>query len=116
MVRLGFVLVLASCFLLEGCHSHYIQAAISNNGSTPLNVIQVEYPSASFGTQRLAPGDTFRYRFKLLGSGPVKITFVDAKNVEHAQTGPWLNEGQEGLLTISLDQANHAHFQTSLKP
>lgn len=110
------MLALASFSLLQGCHSHYIQTTITNNSGTPLNVIQVEYPSASFGTQRLLPGGTFQYRFKLLGSGPIKISFIDGKNVEHSQTGPQLNEGQEGMLNISLAAGNHAEFQTSLKP
>ena len=102
--------------LLGGCHSHYIQATIRNDSAAPLNVIQVEYPSASFGTQRLLPGGTFLYRFKLLGSGPVKISYIDAANGEHAQTGPWLNEGQEGPLDITFATQSHADFHTSLRP
>ncbi len=112
--RYGWVFTLM--FLLQGCHSHYIQTTITNTSTTPLNVIQVEYPSASFGTQRLLPGAAFQYRFKLLGSGPLKLSFIDSTNVEHNQTGPWLNEGQEGVLNITVATGNHAEFQTSLKP
>lgn len=101
--------------LLGGCHSHYIQATLTNRSAQPLNVIQVEYPSASFGTQQLEPGGTFRYRFKLLGSGKLKVSFVDATNKEHDLTGPWLNEGQEGQLNILLTQAG-AEFHTGLRP
>ncbi len=107
---------LVSLLLLAGCHSHYIQATVTNDGTAAVNVIEVEYPHASFGTQQLLPGKTFPYRFKLLGSGPVKIEFVDAKNVEHQQNGPWLNEGQEGRLNIRLTDEGHAEFQTELKP
>lgn len=116
MRRFRSTLVLAACAFLQGCHSHYIQATITNRTSAPLNVIQVEYPSASFGTQQLAPGATFHYRFKLLGSGPVKISFIDAKNVEHAQTGPSFNEGQEGTLDIDLLTQAHADFKLNVKP
>lgn len=108
--------VLLSMVLLQGCHSHYIQATITNSSKAAINVVQVEYPSASFGTQQLAPGATFHYRFKLLGSGPVKIDFIDAANGEHAQTGPSLNEGQEGTLNITFATQTHADFQTSLRP
>lgn len=101
--------------LAGGCHSHYIQATIVNSSAAPLNVIQVEYPSASFGTQQLQPGATFQYRFKLLGSGPVKVSFIDAKNGEHAQTGPSLNEGQEGQLRIVLTQSQ-VQFSRTLRP
>ena len=116
MRRSFSMLVLLALLPLGGCHSHYIQATITNTGAVPLNVIQVEYPSASFGTQQLLPGAAFHYRFKLLGSGPVKVSFIDNHNQEHAQTGPWLNEGQEGQLDISLLPDMHARFHTSLKP
>ena len=110
-------LVSGSALLLfaAGCHSHYIQATIVNRSDAPLNVIQVEYPSASFGTQQLQPGAAFHYRFKLLGSGPIKVSFIDAHNGEHAQTGPSLNEGQEGQLGIDLMQTR-ATFSPALRP
>lgn len=110
------MLVLAMVCTLAGCHSHYIQATITNRSAATLNVLQVDYPSASFGTQQLAPGAVFHYRFKLLGSGPVKLTFIDAKNGEHAQTGPLLNEGQEGQLDIVLTSQTHADFHLKVKP
>ena len=115
MCRWFSVPVTALLMLASGCHSHYIQATIVNSSSAPLNVIQVEYPSASFGVQVLQPGATFQYRFKLLGSGPVKVSFIDAKNSEHAQTGPSLNEGQEGQLRIVLTQSK-VEFDRSLRP
>ena len=111
------VLVPGSVLLtvIAGCHSHYIQATLVNRSAAPLNVIQVEYPSASFGTQQLQPGAAFHYRFKLLGSGPIKVSFIDAHNGEHAQTGPTLNEGQEGQLNIDLTQTR-ADFNQALRP
>ena len=111
----AIVAVTALCASLPGCHSHFIQATISNSSAAPLNVLQVEYPSASFGVQRLAPGEVFHYRFKLLGSGPLKISFIDAQNHEHASTGPWLNEGQEGPLEITVSQ-ERATFHATLRP
>lgn len=111
----AIVAVTALSSPLLGCHSHYIQATISNSSNAPLNVLQVEYPSASFGVQRLAPGEAFHYRFKLLGSGLIKITFIDAQNREHAVTGPSLNEGQEGTLDIAVTQGG-AEFHTALRP
>ena len=109
------IAVTALCAMLPGCHSPYVQTTISNSSAAPLNVLQVEYPSASFGVQRLGPGEAFHYRFKLLGSGPVKISFIDAKNHEHATVGPWLNEGQEGPLDITVSQ-ERATFHATLRP
>jgi len=101
---------------LAGCHSKYIEATITNHSATPLSVVQVDYPSASFGTQSLQPGASFHYRFKLQGSGPVKITFSDSALTEHHQTGPVLNEGQEGTLQIIFPTADKAEFSTSVHP
>ncbi|WP_074655670.1 hypothetical protein [Terriglobus roseus] len=113
---LALCATLGASVALIGCHSHYIQATITNASDAPLNVVQVDYPSASFGTQLLAPGASFHYRFKLLGSGNIKVSFTDAARQDHAQTGPWLNEGQEGTLEITLPSQDHAEFHTSLKP
>jgi hypothetical protein len=116
MRRFASTLCLLTLAGMTGCHSHYIQATITNHSTTDLNVVQVDYPSASFGIQKLAPGASFHYRFKLLGSGNIKLTYIDAKNGEHKQTGPWLNEGQEGTLEIDVPGAAQAGFHTSLRP
>ena len=116
MRRLGIIATETACIALAACHSHYIQATITNASGAAVNVVQVDYTHASFGTQRIMPAASFHYRFKLLGSGPVKVSFIDAHNGEHAQTGPSLNEGQEGQLEIVFDAQDHAAFHTSLKP
>ncbi len=112
---LAIFVLAASCFSI-GCRSRYIQATITNHSPAPLNVIQVEYPTASFGTQGLQPGESFHYRFKLLGSGPVKVTWTDAKQKEHQQTGPELQEGSEGALRVDFPSSDRADFQTDLHP
>jgi ethanolamine utilization microcompartment shell protein EutS len=115
MRRSAATALLALTSLLAGCHSHYIQTTITNTTADELNVVQVDYPSASFGVQHLAPGEAFHYRFKLLGSGKIKIGFLDAHKGEHSVTGPWLNEGEQGTLNIGLTQSS-ATFQQSLHP
>jgi hypothetical protein len=90
---------------LAGCRSANINATVSNRTAKPISLIQVEYPSASFGTQSLGPGQDFKYRFKVLGSGTMKITFDDAAQSEHKSTGPSLNEGSEGTLAIVVTDA-----------
>ena len=89
-------------FTLTGCHSAFIDATVSNHTTAPISVVQVEYPSASFGTQTIASGADFHYRFKILGSGQMKITWTDLAEHEHKVTGPTLTEGTEGPLTITV--------------
>ncbi len=96
--------------LLSGCHSAYINATVANRTAAPISLVQVEYPSASFGTQTIAPGAEFHYRFKVLGSGEMKITWTDSAEHEQKATGPTLHEGAEGALGIVV-AADGVHWQ-----
>jgi hypothetical protein len=107
-MRITALLVLA----LTGCHSHYVEATISNRTPDPITLIEVDYPSASFGTQNLAPGGDFHYHFKVLGSGPMKLTYTDITRKDHTSPGPTLHEGAEGPLTI-LITPTEVRWQTS---
>ncbi|HEY0161362.1 MAG TPA: hypothetical protein VGB69_01675 [Edaphobacter sp.] len=95
-------LVLLPVLLLSGCHSAYVEATVSNHTSQMIDLIEVEYPSASFGTQSLAPGADFHYRFKVIGEGKVKITYTDTAHNEKKAEGPDLNESSEGKLLIDI--------------
>lgn len=92
----------AVLFLLQGCHSAFIEATLINRTPAALSVIQVDYPSASFGTQTLAAGAVFHYRFKVLGNGATHLTYTDAAHAEQHSTGPALQEGDEGSLTVAI--------------
>jgi len=88
--------------LLAGCHSAFVDAMIVNRTPNTLHVIQVDYPSASFGLQTLDPGGSYHYRLKVLGDGPTKITYTDASNMEQHSAGPMLREGDDGALSIDI--------------
>lgn len=102
MGRLGQVAVAGMLLLLSGCRSAFVAAELKNDTPDTLSVVEVDYPSASFGTQSLAPGAIFRYRFKILGSGPLKVTYTDPQGHDHTATGPTLQEGGAGLLVIRI--------------
>jgi hypothetical protein len=96
---LGLVTTLIA---LAGCHSSYVAATVSNRTSRAIELVEVDYPSASFGTQNLAPGADFHYRFKVLGSGPMKLLYTDSSHQDHKSDGPVLQEGAEGPLAIVI--------------
>jgi len=95
---------LPAAFLLltAGCHSAFIEATIRNRMDRPISLVELDYPSASFGTQTLAPNQDFHYRFKVLGSGNLKLIYTDTAHVEHDIAGPHLDEGEEGSLTVTI--------------
>jgi hypothetical protein len=105
-MRFAKIIVLAAVLGgLTGCRSAYIEATISNQTGGTLSLIEVDYPSASFGTQTLAPGEEFHYRFKVLGSGPTTVLWTDAARHEGKSSGPTLHEDDEGRLAITFTQS-----------
>src|SRR4051812_20279574 len=91
---------------LAGCHSAYIEATVKNDSGSPVSLVEVDYPSASFGRETLSAGAEYHYRFKVLGNGPTKVMWTDAAHKEHATPGPVLHEGDEGKLTVTLSAGN----------
>ena len=97
--------VLTGLLAIAGCHSPYVAATVSNRTSQPLTLLEVDYPSASFGTENLSPGADFHYRFKVLGSGSMKLLYTDSAHHDHKSDGPLLHEGAEGRLIIAITPA-----------
>ncbi|WP_158944337.1 hypothetical protein [Granulicella sp. S190] len=95
-------IVFLTSLAATGCHSPYVEATISNHTGQPIDLIEVDYPSASFGTQNLATGANFHYRFKVLGSGASKLLYTDSAHKDHKADGPFLKEGAEGSLMIMI--------------
>lgn len=82
-----------------------VDATIRNGTPAEVRLIEVQYPSASFGVQVLAPGGEFHYRFKILGTGKLALAYTDLNQKEHTSTGPELREGQQGKLGITIGSA-----------
>jgi hypothetical protein len=113
-MRLIPIFTLAAAFSLTGCHSAHIEATVSNRTPDALSLIEVDYPSASFGTQTLPAGADFHYRFKVLGSGPTTLLWTDAAHHDHKSSGPTFHENDEGTLTITITPSGPAwNFQPS---
>jgi hypothetical protein len=100
---------------MVGCKSAYVEADVKNASGAAVSLVEVDYPSASFGVETLAAGATYHYRFKILGSGPTKVMWTDAGQKEHTVAGPKLVEGQQGALTVTI-QGDRAVWSPALKP
>jgi hypothetical protein len=95
----------AALLTVAGCHSAYIEATVKNASGASVSLVEVDYPSASFGRETLADGAEYHYRFKILGNGATKVLWTDATHTERSNNGPTLHEGDEGRLTITLAPA-----------
>ena len=115
MSRLVVVLGLVAAVSVGGCRSPYVNATVKNDTGAAVTLVEVDYPSASFGRESLAAGAVYPYRFKVLGSGVMKVSWTDAARKEHTSTGPDLHEGQKGQLAITLT-ATGAQWRPQLTP
>jgi hypothetical protein len=95
----------AALLATTGCHSPYVNATVTNRTAQTILLLEVDYPSASFGAQNLAPGADMHYRFKVLGSGNLKLLYTDSAHADHTASGPFLKEGADGPLTIAITSA-----------
>ncbi|HEY3988560.1 MAG TPA: hypothetical protein VGM02_04620 [Acidobacteriaceae bacterium] len=105
--------------LLAGCHAHPSlgrpEAAFIitvRNQGPDIHQLEVDYPNASFGRDALASGASFNYPPKLIGSGPVKVTFNDANGKSHTATGPTVQEGMRKNLVISIGEDEGVVFES----
>jgi hypothetical protein len=110
---LSVALLFVSFGFLAGCHSTFVQTTIVNHSGAPLRLVEVDYPSASFGTTNLNNAAEYHYRFKIQGSGTVKLDFVDSAGKPHHAVGPELDEGQEGTLLVTIDESNTVSWTPS---
>jgi hypothetical protein len=115
--RLRFVLLLVLATALAGCRSYHIDATVENRTGAAIKLLEVDYPSASFGTDAMASGADLHYRFQIRGSSAVKVQYSEAATHRQRQmTGPELFERQEGRLEIVLLPDGKAEFHPELSP
>ena len=107
---------LAAAGIATGCHSYHVETAVENRTGGAIQLLEVDYPSASFGSDRLAADGVYRYRIQLRGDGPLKVQYTAADGKQVQVTGPNLVERQEGSLRIVLLPGGKAEFHPDLTP
>jgi hypothetical protein len=115
LVRLVAVL-LPMMGMLAGCHSYHIETTVENHTGGPITLLEVDYPSASFGADKLAADAVFHYRFQTRGDGPLTVQYVAANGQQVKMKGPTLYERQEGSLEIMLLPGAKVEFHPALNP
>lgn len=104
MRRTKAIAALLLFIALAGCRAHMLTIRLVNTSSEPLSTIIVDYPTATFGKDKLAPNETFSSPVKITDAGPMKVQFTDAKGAIHTYTGLLLHASEEGSVEIKLDQ------------
>jgi hypothetical protein len=114
LLFLAFVPALAP---LAGCKSYHIDSTVENRTGAAIELLEVDYPSASFGADTLSANADLHYRFQVRLSGPVKVQYTESATHQVRQmTGPTVFEKQEGRLEIVLLPGGKAEFHPALTP
>src|SRR5580692_10430885 len=86
---LRFVALLAAASVsAAGCHSYHVDATVENRTGAPIQLLEIDYPSASFGADSLAAGAVFHYRIQLRGTGPLKVQYTSSDGLQAQINGP----------------------------
>ena len=110
----GLAAIAAVCLLEAGCKAPHVDVSVENRTGTEVKLLEVDYPSASFGADKLAAGATMHYSIALQGEGPVKVQYTAPDQKQPQMSGPALSEGQAGKLQIVLLPEGKAEFHPEL--
>lgn len=100
----------------SACRSAHVDMTVENRTGAEVRLLEVDYPSASFGVDSLAPGAVYHYRIQVIGDGTVKVQYADPANHQPHMTGPKLEEGDQGKFEIVLLPDGKAEFHPQLAP
>lgn len=110
------VILLLCLVALTACHSYHIDATILNHTGGTVSLLEVDYPSASFGVDTIPADSTYHYRLQTRDSGPIKVQYTASNGHQVQITGPTLYEKQEGSIEIILLPDGKAEFHPALNP
>jgi hypothetical protein len=85
-----------------GCRSYHVEITVENRTGTAIQLLEVDYPSASFGADALPSDGHLSYSIQVRGTGPVKVQYKAAGGAQQQASGPSLAERDEGRLEIIL--------------
>jgi hypothetical protein len=97
--------IVIAALALSGCRSHVIKVNLKNTSTDMVKTIIIDYPTATFGKDKLSPDETFTYAIKPLETGMLKIQFTDAAGTIHSYIGTPLHKDDDGSLDVSLSQS-----------
>ena len=102
--------------LMTACHASHIEATVENHTDGTVTLLEVDYPSASFGKDTLASDEVFHHRIQTRGSGPISVQYTGPHGRTVQVQGPQMYEQQEGSVEILLLPNGKVEFHPSLSP
>ena len=106
MKSLRFAVALVFVIAMAGCRAHVVKISLTNTSAEPIKTIIVDYPSATFGKDTLAPRETYFSLIKPVDKGPITARFTDAQGSSHTYKSASLEPGDDGWVNIKLTQTS----------
>jgi hypothetical protein len=106
MKSFRFAAALVFMVAMAGCRAHVVKISLTNTSTEPIKTIIVDYPTATFGTDTLAPRETYFSLVKPIDKGPIKVRFTDVQGVSHTYESISLEQGDDGSVNIKLTQTS----------
>jgi hypothetical protein len=106
--------ILAVVCVATACRSPHVDISVENRTGSEIRLLEVDYPSASFGADSLAADATMHYKVQLQDKGAVKVQYMAPDHKQPQATGPEISEGQYGKLEIILLPGGKAEFHPEL--
>jgi hypothetical protein len=113
-MRISTAILSVALLALVACHSYHIETTVENRTGGPIQLLEVDYPSASFGANSLAVGAILPYRIHVRGAGPLKVQYTGSDGRQRQIEGPALSELQEGRIEIVLLPGGNVEFRPLL--
>jgi hypothetical protein len=111
-------IAMAALMALAACHSYHVETTVENHTGGPIRLLEVDYPSASFGVNGLAAGASYQYRIQLRGSGPIKVQYTaeDGSLVQAASPSSLTDQADFSLRIELLPHDAQFHLRPSSQP
>ena len=111
---MGLIALATVLLLITACHSRHVELTVQNQTGAAVQLLEVDYPSASFGANKLAAGATFRYRIQVEGNGPLTVMYTSSAGQQIKNPGPDLSNMQQGRVDIVLLPGGKAEFRPQI--
>lgn len=105
-----------NAYFAVGCRSYHIEATVQNHTGGTITLLEVDYPTASFGADTLAADAAMHHRIQTRGDGPISVQYTGADGKPAQISGPTLYEDQNGSIEIVLLPNGKAEFYPALIP
>jgi hypothetical protein len=106
----------AAILTFSGCRSKHVEVIVENRSGGPVRLLEVDYPSASFGRNAMTADETYRYQIQVRGSGKVKVQYTGADGRTVQGEGAELSEGETGRLEIELAPGGKVGYRLEAQP